>query len=46
MEYGGNAKPCNIDVFYLYVSLFVLVCGGYAGETLYPRENAVSTGAF
>ena len=46
MGHGGNAEPCNIDVFYLYVYIFVLVCAGYAGETLYPREIAVSTGAF
>ena len=33
-----------INVFVSY--LFVFVCGGYAGETLYPREITVSTGAF
>ena len=46
MEHGGSLNPCNIDIFILFVYIFVLVCAGYAGETLYPREIALSTGAF
>ena len=46
MEHGGSINACDVDVFSLFVYLFVLVCGGYAGETLYPPEIAMSTGAF
>jgi len=46
VERGGGIDACYVDIFYLYVRIVVLVCAGYAGETLYPRENALSTGVY
>ena len=46
MEDGGRRDACDMDIFILFVCLFVLVCAGCGGETLYPREIALSTGAF
>ena len=46
MEHGGSVNACDVDIFYLYVYLFVLVCGGVYINTLYPPDIAVSTGAF
>ena len=46
MEHGGSVNPCDVDISILHVFIFVLVCGGYASETIYPAEIAMSTGAF
>ena len=46
MECGGAVIACDMDIFGLNVRLVVSVCAGYAGETLYPREIALSTSAF
>ena len=46
MERGGAVIACDMDIFVLFVYLFVLVCAGYAGETLYPTAILLSTSAF
>ena len=46
MECGGTVIACDMDIFNEYVYLFVMVCVGYAGETLYPVEIALSTSTF
>ena len=44
MECGGAVIACGMDIFVSFVYLFVFVCAGYAGETLYPTAILVSTG--
>ena len=46
MECGGAVIACDMDIFILFVYLFVFVCAGCGGETLYPREIALSTSTF
>jgi len=43
VECGGAVIACDMDIFILFVYLFVFVCAGYAGETLYPTAIPVST---
>ena len=46
MEYGGSVIACDMDILMSCVYLFVMVCVGYAGETLYPVDIALSTSTF
>ena len=43
MEDGGAVDASDMDIFILNVYLFVLVCVGIVGETLYPIAIPVST---
>ena len=43
MEHGGSVDACDMDILMGFVCLVVLVCAGYAGETLYPIAIPVST---
>jgi hypothetical protein len=44
VECGGTVIVCDMDILMSCVYLFVMVCVGYAGETLYPIAIPVSTG--